>query len=400
MNGKLFYEQKNKAKGYLFQLRKLGEIMKKAGGINESFFESADPHLDYLSGKLRIFRGAAVFLAGLVSTYKGEAVSMPELCCAFGMDWYEIVEYFQDSWESLEGKGLIEVSRGREGPSGCHGDMTFAVSFRTIAALKGELNQGELAKTTAGEFAAVVKQPQSIVEKQLYYPPRTQEAVNALVSLLQKDNFHCIQKRLSERRMRTGFACLFSGSPGTGKTETAHQIARISGRGIMEIDIASTKSKWLGESEKRIKSIFDKYRAAVNEMAVTPILFFNEAEAVFNKRLVFVDSEYNGPTPALNAMQNIILSELENLNGILIATTNLATNMDIALERRFLYKIEFEKPEITTRKAIWSSMIPELSEDDAHKLALCYDFSGGQIENIARKLAFSQVISGKPMSMK
>jgi len=63
--------------------------------------------------------------------------------------------------------------------------------------------------------------------------------------------------------MRTGFACLFSGGPGTGKTETALQIARITGRDIMQVDIAATKSKWFGESEKQIKAIFDKYRNCV-----------------------------------------------------------------------------------------------------------------------------------------
>jgi SpoVK/Ycf46/Vps4 family AAA+-type ATPase len=193
--------------------------------------------------------------------------------------------------------------------------------------------------------------------------------------------------------MRTGFACLFWGSPGTGKTETSYQIARLTGRDIMSVDIANTKSKWFGDSEKLIKSIFDKYRACVKNCETMPILLFNEADAIFGKRR-HLDEKHNGPAQTENAIQNIILHEIENLNGILIATTNLTGNFDAAFERRFLYKIEFEKPEIEARKAIWHSMIPCLSVEDASILASRFDFSGGQIENIARKSTVHHILDG------
>jgi SpoVK/Ycf46/Vps4 family AAA+-type ATPase len=69
--------------------------------------------------------------------------------------------------------------------------------------------------------------------------------------------------------------------------------------------------------------------------------------------------------------------------------------MDSAFERRFIYKIEFEKPEINTRKAIWQSLVSGISESDAQSLASRFDFSGGQIENIARKATVHRVLSGK-----
>ena len=94
-----------------------------------------------------------------------------------------------------------------------------------------------------------------------------------------------------------------------------------------------------------------------------------------------------------NAIQNIILQELENLNGILIATTNLTENMDNAFERRFLYKIEFKKPDLVVRQSIWRSMIPALNDDDAKEIASRFDFSGGQIENIARKRTVELILS-------
>jgi SpoVK/Ycf46/Vps4 family AAA+-type ATPase len=100
-----------------------------------------------------------------------------------------------------------------------------------------------------------------------------------------------------------------------------------------------------------------------------------------------------------NAMQNIILQEIEDLDGILIATTNLTSNLDSAFERRFIYKIEFHKPDTDVKTMIWRSMLKDLSVDDAHQLASHFDFSGGQIENIARKRTVDYILSGKFASL-
>jgi SpoVK/Ycf46/Vps4 family AAA+-type ATPase len=96
-----------------------------------------------------------------------------------------------------------------------------------------------------------------------------------------------------------------------------------------------------------------------------------------------------------NAMQNIILQEMENLEGIMIATTNLTGNLDTAFERRFLYKVEFPKPTPNESKHIWHAMLPEISEMEAFELAKQYAFSGGQIENIARKQLVNAVLTGE-----
>jgi SpoVK/Ycf46/Vps4 family AAA+-type ATPase len=93
------------------------------------------------------------------------------------------------------------------------------------------------------------------------------------------------------------------------------------------------------------------------------------------------------------------LQEIEDLEGVLIATTNLTQNLDSAFERRFLYKLEFEKPTIEVKSAIWQSMLGGLSIEDAHTLASMYDFSGGQIENIARKSVVSKILTGEDMTL-
>ena len=230
-----------------------------------------------------------------------------------------------------------------------------------------------------------------ITFKQLFYNSNEQTQISQLEALLQPSRFNEVCDRLSAKGMRRGFACIFYGAPGTGKTETALQLARKTGRNIIMVNVSELRDKYVGESEKRIKALFDNYRKAVESSDIAPILLFNEADAIISKRTKSIDRSVDKME---NAMQNIILQEMENLEGILIATTNLSQNMDSAFERRFLYKIEFERPSLMAKQAIWRSMIPALTEEDALILAEEYEFSGGQIENIARKQTVEQVLSG------
>ena len=230
-----------------------------------------------------------------------------------------------------------------------------------------------------------------IVEKQLFYGLSIQNQIDELVSLLNEDHYHAITSRMKKAGFRCGFTCLFYGAPGTGKTETVLQLARQTGRDILQVDVSKIKSCWVGESEKNIKSLFDTYRDKVKKSEKAPILLFNEADAIINQRMEGAQTAANKME---NSIQNIILQEMENLDGIMIATTNLAQNMDKAFERRFLYKIKFEKPTLEARMHIWHEMIPALSEDDTKTLAEKYDFSGGQIENIARHYTISNILYG------
>lgn len=238
-----------------------------------------------------------------------------------------------------------------------------------------------------------LKSCKAIRKKEMFFNETEQEQIERLTSLLSQENFASVQQRLEEQKMRKGFACLFYGAPGTGKTETVLQIARKTGRNIMQVDIAGLKDKWVGESEKNIKSVFSQYKKLCQSSEVMPILFFNEADAIINKRTENVSHSVDKMD---NAMQNIILQEMEDLEGILIATTNLTSNLDNAFERRFLFKVEFRKPDTDVKVKLWSSMLgKDISDDDAHRLAVSYDFSGGQIENIARKRTIDYVLYGK-----
>lgn len=255
---------------------------------------------------------------------------------------------------------------------------------------KSELLGEDMLKKSAHRLNNKFIVHSGIKSKDLFFDVDERRQIDKLTELLQPENFSSIQKRLSENGMRKGFACLFYGAPGTGKTETVYQLARQTGRNILPVNVSEIKSMWVGETEKNIKKLFDDYRINVSQSDIAPILLFNEADAVLGTRLETLRSV----DKMENAMQNIILQEMENLNGIMIATTNLTKNLDNAFERRFIYKIEFSKPSLYAKKQIWKNMLSNLSDSEAEELALQYDFSGGQIENIVRKSEVEHILTG------
>ena len=235
-----------------------------------------------------------------------------------------------------------------------------------------------------------------IVPKSLFYNTETVEEVDRLQHLLNPEQMNGILARLKEKGLRGGFTCLLYGGPGTGKTETVLQLAKGSGRDIFQIDISNLRSKWYGESERLVKGVFDDYRHLVKKSKVAPIMLFNEADAIFTRRM---NNAQRTVDKSENALQNIILQEMETLDGILIATTNLPDNLDNAFERRFLYKLHLDKPSADVKARIWKSMLPDLTEAEALSLASQFDFSGGQIENVVRKRFIDEVLTGEKINI-
>ena len=233
--------------------------------------------------------------------------------------------------------------------------------------------------------------PADIIQKSMFYNDEENRQIAALSDILSPEKFTQVQARLKEKGLRSGFCCLFYGPAGTGKTETALQIARQTGREIFIVDMSRIRSKWVGDSEKNIKKVFNTYKELVKSSELTPILLFNEADAIFGKRI----EETSSTDKMSNALQNIILQEMESLEGILIATTNLTENFDSAFERRFLYKILFKAPSAGVKAKIWKSMVDEISAEEADRLGAEYSFTGGQIENITRKLDVDYILTGE-----
>jgi hypothetical protein len=302
-------------------------------------------------------------------------------------EFHRIKDSFRSGTSVLFTKSIIENATS----NGFGSRDSFKITDKAKRELFSEINIHSINAGSKKDFIL----SSSIVKKELFYNPKEKQKIQQLMTLLRPDNYDAVIKRLSEKDMRGGFACLFHGRPGTGKTETVNQIAKETGRDIMQVNIAETKSCWFGESEKLIKATFDKYRACVEKCEIAPILLFNEADAIIGKRK---DAATGSVAQTENTIQNIILQELENLDGILFATTNLTQNLDKAFERRFLFKIEFDKPSLEARKLIWRTQIPELQDSEAAALAEKFDFTGGQIENIARKYIIDTVLEDKNIS--
>ena len=238
--------------------------------------------------------------------------------------------------------------------------------------------------------------PDEIVEKVLYFDENLDKQLNFIRQSLDETMFVNLQNRLETKGLPKGLSVIFYGGPGTGKTESVYQLALQTGRSILHVDISQSKSMWFGESEKKMKEIFTNYKALCKSESLKPILLFNEADAIFGKRK---DANTSAVAQTENAIQNIILEELEKLDGILIATTNLNQNLDAAFERRFLFKVKFEKPTQEAKQKIWQSKMDGLSEAESAKLATEYSFSGGEIENIVRKATMEEVLNGKNPAM-
>lgn len=231
-----------------------------------------------------------------------------------------------------------------------------------------------------------------IPKRHLFYNDDEKKQISIISEILMPQKFKKLQSRLKNRNMPFGIAVLLHGAPGTGKTESVYQLAKQSGRNIFKVDISETKSMWFGESQKLIKKVFSEYREMSTSEKTAPILLFNEADAVIGKRK---SSASSNVADTENAIQNIILEEMENFEGILFATTNLVENMDDAFERRFLFKVKFETPSTEISAKIWKLKLPFLSEKESLKLAESFQFSGGEMENIARKCVMNELLENK-----
>jgi len=238
--------------------------------------------------------------------------------------------------------------------------------------------------------------PDNIAVKKLFFSEKLDAQLSLVRNSLKQEKYLALRKRLKQQNLPEGIAILLYGEPGTGKTESVMQIAKETGRAVMHVDISNTKSMWFGESEKIIKQVFADYRRLCERSEMKPILLFNEADAIFSKRK---DVSHSNVAQTENAIQNIILEEMENLDGILVATTNLADNFDAAFERRFLFKVRYDKPTVEAKKSIWQSKLEKLTSEDAQVLATQFDLTGGQIDNIVRKVIMNDIVKGETLTL-
>ena len=190
---------------------------------------------------------------------------------------------------------------------------------------------------------------------------------------------------------------MFYGYPGTGKTMTAVSLAKSLKKPILSLDCSKVLSMYVGESEKNVRKIFDKFKEISSKSKTEPILLLNEADQFLSSRSTSPNSSAD---KMHNQMQNIFLEQIERFDGVLIATTNLLENIDSAFSRRFNYKVEFKKPTFTQRIELWKKMLPKNGEYekgfDIEKLAK-YNLTGGQINLIIKNSAYKVAIKENPI---
>jgi SpoVK/Ycf46/Vps4 family AAA+-type ATPase len=217
-------------------------------------------------------------------------------------------------------------------------------------------------------------------------PPATRQALDQ--ALVHVTRHELIFKRwgLGERHP-TGLALAFNfaGPPGTGKTICAEAIAHALGRRLLVARYAELESMWMGETPKNVAAVF---RLAREENAV---LLFDEADAIASRRSAAPD---HGFTRESNTVVSVLLQELESFNGVVVFATNLAANLDPALERRIRMHVLFEMPGVDERERIWRvqmhpTLTPLADDVDFRALAERHEVSGGDIRNAVLKAALA-----------
>lgn len=188
-----------------------------------------------------------------------------------------------------------------------------------------------------------------------------------------------------------GVAALFAGASGTGKTLAAEALANALRLDLYRVDLSATVSKYIGETEKNLRRIFD----AAEEGGA--ILLFDEADALFGKRSEVKDSHDR----YANIEVSYLLQRMEVYRGLAILTTNLKSALDPAFLRRIRFVVQFPFPDTAQRAEIWRRIFPEetpVDELDVAKLARL-NVAGGNIRNIALHAAFLAADAGGLVTM-
>ncbi|MFX4277994.1 ATP-binding protein [Aliarcobacter butzleri] len=227
---------------------------------------------------------------------------------------------------------------------------------------------------------------------------KTKETLDLLLKQVDKDVINRLKQwGIKDKKRGIEAKIIFYGVAGTGKTLTALALAKSLKKEVLSFDCSKILSMYIGESEKNVRSIFDKYYELRSQTKSEPILLLNEADQ-------FLSARSSGNTSSSdkmhNQMQNIFLEQIERFDGILIATTNLLENLDKAFSRRFNYKIEFVKPNKNQRIALWKKLLPSnlpLEKDfDIEELAK-YELTGGQIELVIKNTAYKIAVNDNPI---
>lgn len=176
---------------------------------------------------------------------------------------------------------------------------------------------------------------------------------------------------------------LLHGAPGTGKTAFAHQLAKQINGVIYQLNFSQIQTKWVGETQRNVNQVFREYQDAWKKAKYPIILLINEADGLMNRRVGISTSN----DTFANQVQTEFLEQLEKFSGILVATTNILTNIDSAFHRRFLFKTEVLAPDNSIRgKYLQSSSLNDLLSEELLIQLKSASWTIAEMKNIERKV--------------
>jgi AAA+ superfamily predicted ATPase len=211
------------------------------------------------------------------------------------------------------------------------------------------------------------------------YDQSTKSELNDIISWVENSDKILANENL-KKYLKQGYRALFYGPPGTGKTMTTALLGKRTGLDVYQVDLSAVVSKYIGETEKNLASLFD---TAENK---NWILFFDEADSLFGKRTAVQSSNDQHS----NQQVGYLLQRIEDYNGIVILASNFKDNIDAAFLRRFQSVVFLAKPNVEQRRRIWEKYFEatfDLKEVDFEQIAVDYEITGGGIVNVLRHCA-------------
>jgi len=238
------------------------------------------------------------------------------------------------------------------------------------------------------QFPAELYTP-SLEWEDLVLPKMTLKSVEKIKDWIQYGEA-ILQEEKARKMLQPGFRTLFYGVPGTGKSLTAGLIGKTTNRLVFRVDLSKVISKYIGETEKNLAGIFDQ--AQHNDW----ILFFDEADALFGKRVKTSDAKDR----YANQETAYLLQRIENFPGLVILASNQIANLDKAFARRFQLVIHFPKPGFYERSQLWKNTFegfpfeedyttPDKQAKLWQELAEGHQLTGANVQNILRESLLS-----------
>jgi hypothetical protein len=345
---------------------------------NEFFTEELDTY-DLLEDQDRFI---LIYAIGYFITYNKKRIELNRYSKFFSRATYlSFCQQINNESSLLIKEGLIELKSERYSD-----EVGFMLTNKTILMIFPNWDLEIEPKKDRVSFEKhqdgfTLYQPEDLKDVSLFFNERNQKFKDRIELIIK-----CTDK---EKLSSAALAMMISGYPGTGKTAFAKKLCNDLGLLLMFVEMSDIQAKYIGETEQNIHRLFNQYRNLWKKSDKPVVLLFNECDQLFGRKVQVEKSS----DLFSNAVQSQLLNEMENLNGILIATCNSTDNLEEAFKRRFLFHMEFEKPDFETRKKIWcgldgswtnnSKMLDTISQ---------YELTGAQIDNVLKKMSLLSTI--------